>query len=54
MKRDRLLTFLWAWVISLAMALGISGCLATAFEFCLSYQLWAALAVGCAAAAAAA
>ena len=52
MKRERLLTFLWAWVISFAMALGIAGCLATAFEFPFSYQLWAALAVGCAAAAA--
>ena len=49
MKRDRLLTFLWAWAIAFALAAGTAGCLATAFEFGFPFRLWAALAVGTAA-----
>ena len=51
MKRERILTFLWTWVISFSLALGIAGCLATAFEFAISFRLWAVMALGCAAAA---
>ena len=46
MKRNRLLSFLWTWIISLAMAQGIAGSLATAFDFGFPFRLWATLAVG--------
>ena len=51
MKRECILTFLWTWVISFTLALGIAGCLATAFEFAIPFRLWAVMALGCAAAA---